>query len=112
MKTQLTRQDYNRINGCSGWFNIPHFEFEEVIEFLENLGYKIIVHETNVKIREVTHDGGEVRETGKTWDDKRPGILAIKPNQILPDRLDSEEGKSMGLSVVFNKEIKKKLLSI
>lgn len=110
MEKIVSRKEYFEITGCSGGFKIQDFTVEEVQQYLINLGYKIIIHESMSTVQMVEMDaGGEVNRR-ETTEKLRQVIFAIKENDILPDRVDSEEVKKLDFHTVFNKEIKKQLL--
>lgn len=110
---RVTDREYFRITGCSsGDFTLPKFTIDEVQDFLESLGYRITVYTATARIDEVEHDGGEVRRTGKMWDDEREVILALRDGDILPPRVDSDECSELNFLSVFKREMKKKLLNL
>ena len=111
-KHMVTDREYYQITNCSGTFMFPNFTVNEAQIFLISLGYKIIVHKAPCKVREVNMDGGEVRPTGRTFEEARERILAVKEGDKLPNRIDSDEAEEMDLHQVFNKELKKKVLGI
>lgn len=107
---KITNDEYWKITNCTSWVYFPSFDIQEVQDFLISIGYDIVVHETLCTVHDVTMDGGEVRRTGGTSQEMRKRILATKPGDSLPDRIDSEEADKLDMLGVFRTEIKKKLL--
>lgn len=108
----VTNEEYYRITNCVGDIRLPEFTIEEVQEFLIKLGYEIIIHKAEATIHMTSHDNGEVRRTGETFQGLREAIMAIKPGTKLPSRLDCDEAYSLNFLSVFKVEMKKKLLSL
>lgn len=110
----VTEKEYNEATDCP---LIPglslRFQWNFISAFLEALGYEIILHKGIAKITEtISHPAGSVQETGKTWDDERTTVLAIKSHSKLPERLDSEDCKKMFVITVFEDEYKQLLIRL
>lgn len=117
MNQLITGQEYYDITGCTYGilgFKFPEFTFEEVQKFLIKLGYNIIIHEAKATVHHVKSEGVEVRRTGEMSEELRKRIIAVKitENTKLPDRVDSQEAIDLDLKVVFEREIKNKLLGL
>lgn len=108
----MTHEKYKEITHEIGWFNLPYFEFEEVQNFLNSLGYELVEHDARaiVKIRQYNM-GGEC-ESSTPVESFATRVLAMLPTDKLPERNDSDEAIALDIRTVFTKEIKKKLLGI
>lgn len=107
----ISDEEYCRITNCtSSMYMSIDIPIRDVQEYLVRRGYDIIVHKAQATIHEVEMDGGEVNRTGKTWEDQRERILAVKPNTELPKRVDSKEASEMDLRSVFRREFMASLL--
>ena len=85
------------------------FSHREMIGFLINKGYDVGFH-TGLKNQIIVPQANGAKEI--KMDVMTSEIIAVKPHQILPDRLDSSEAIDMKLMNVFKREMKRLLLSI
>lgn len=110
----ITHKEYAKATGCS---IIPghmiRFEFEEIRDFLISKGYEVKVYSGlgSIKEKEPWDGSGEVRHTGKVFDDQCTTVIAVKPETELPLRVDDPDLLKHHMLSVFEKELKRKLLS-
>lgn len=120
---RITDREYYEITHCSTVPNViamPGFDLDEIQSFLERCGYKIVVLSAMATVHEVDMDGGEVRRNGRTSEEIRQRILAVKNYIIedtelfnaIPDRVDSPEADALDFRNVFRRELKQRLLNI
>lgn len=108
----ITRDEYKEVTDVYPWgFKLPQFSLEEVQEFLQTLGYKIVIHKAPFIKDTYQQVDMEMENTGKR-EFFEPRILALKAWETFPERNDSEDAKSKDFHAVFNKEIKRKILGI
>lgn len=108
---KITNKEYFEITNCTPDILFPNFDIQEVQDFLIHIGYDILIQEAVATIHEVESDmGGSMERTGRTTQEKRKRILAIKDGDVLPDRIDSEETQALDMRNVFRREVKKKIL--
>lgn len=108
MKT-ITVQEYREHSHRSSDFTIPSFSFEEVQEFLNNLGYDIIVYTGKALVRDKFCDAGGDVSYGCEYPGTASDVFAVKPGTPFPELL--QHWKHLRVNNVFQQEIKKKLLS-
>src|SRR5580692_634054 len=108
----VTVQDYCRITNCSPWFNFYDFTYEEVCEFLEKLGYEVIIHTGIMKTQMARSvpGTGEVENMGDPINFEQEFVVAKKKGQMLPYNLNFVS-YPFKVGDVFRFELKKKLLS-
>jgi hypothetical protein len=110
----ISNKEYSRITRCWGDFKFPNFTIEETQQLLNTWGYDVIIHKGMCTTYEYTNFGGEHNKTGRTFQEERERILAIKRGvkQKLPERIDSEEADLMDFQNVFNTELKSRIIKI
>lgn len=104
----ITEEEYRTVTNCSGWFNMHHFTFDEVQNFLARLGYEIKVVEgrATIDVGQDCNNGPRMSVEGFV-----KKIVALKSTDVLPTRFDTEEFYALTLDNVFNREVKSKLLN-
>ena len=106
----VSAKEYSDITGCSSGLHIPDITVEEAQQWLIDRGYEIKIQKALAKVEQVEMGWNEVIRTGKYEDMERKRIIAIKPGDIVPERVD--ESGQFDFRSVFLREFKKKLLSI
>lgn len=112
MKT-ITEAEYRKVSRCSPWFDISHFTFDEVQEFLNRKGYDILIlRGTASVIDKVSDGGGGMDSIGDPYEKEVEDIFAVKFEEILfiPQRFDSKLADRFKINNVFQKELKLNLL--
>lgn len=104
----ITRKQYIDTTLCLGDYTL-RFEFDEIQQYLINLGYSILIYEKEGLVNTTKSEDCEVIDMGKqVLLIKR--VIAIKNNEILPEDNGSKEAVAMDIMNVFKREIKNKLL--
>jgi|SRR5580692_4042471 hypothetical protein len=108
----VTVAQYCKITRCSPWFNLYQFTYEEVCEFLEKLGYEIVIHTGIIKTQMIQSipGTGEVERVGDPVNLEQEFVVAVKKGRILPYNLN-DLGYAFSMNDVFQMELKKKLLA-
>lgn len=109
---KITSKQYYEVTNCTPDFGIANFTLDEVQDFLNSLGYDVIIHEGRAKVqqRQSVWGTGEVEKVGQPYIGIVQDILAVKPGEELPTVLDSPEGKGMRINNVFQRELRQRLL--
>jgi len=113
---RITQYLFTDITGRRGdGITLPTFNIEEIVEFLINLDYKIVIFK-GVKAEDFYRNEEDIHsKTFGFGTFEAETILAVKNEGELPKSgtdLDSKECNELFIINVFNKEIKKKLLSV
>lgn len=107
----ITEDQYRKITDCSPWFNLYHFTFDEVQEFLNRKGYDILIlRGTASVIDKVSDGGGSMDSIGDPYEKEVEDVFALKDNEFPPQRFDSKEANKFKINAVFQKELKLNLL--
>lgn len=87
------------------------FTVTEMTEFLMKLGYEIHAVDGVVKVRDTESDGGGGLDyRGDPYDKQFRQIIAIKPGDPMPERLDGDYGHQVHIWVAFRREMKAQML--
>ncbi len=85
-----------------------YFTQEEVVSFLTKLGYRIVEHKGPNYMRV---DGMD--DSKAIFAHVHTSInLAVKDDDVIPERNDAPEINRLGMMIVFQYEMKKKLLAL
>lgn len=108
---EVTSKLYREITGNRDTISLPCFTIEEIVSFLTGLGYEIIIHTALAKhaIKEWEY---ERSRTVGFEDVESQTILAVRGKYTLPKRLDDSKCNELFIITVFEREIKKKLLTV
>jgi len=112
---QINKDDYYRVTNCTDSIlgrRFPYIPFDDAQKFLNKRGYDIVIHRGEYKNATITQSEfgtGEVNTIGHA-DMMVEVVMAVKPNEILPSIVSSEEAKEMYIWSVFERELIKKLL--
>ncbi len=94
-----------------GYFNETlRFELEEAFDFLTRLGYKFYKIEIVAMLQDTISEFNEVNKVGEPYKGFANEVVVLKNGEKIPTT--AEECKGHYLNSVFDKEIKKRILSI
>lgn len=92
--------------------NPPRFSLEEILDYLYRKGYDVLIHrcERNTQIIRSIPCSGSVERVGDPVPMMREFVLAVKPNEKLPDNMNGENYLKYFFHSVFETELKKSWL--
>lgn len=103
------KEQYKGNSFVSGYNLRLEFTFEEMYNFLLNLGYNFIKHKALIDMKTYHYDGMDSTQS-VVKDCLRELIAVVKDEDVLPERWDDKNGESCLFLTVFTREMKNKLL--